>query len=616
MANGKITLTNPGKVVLAGIVSGIVGLTLWKTGALDRSRVSTAPASVPQHISLPSGTTNQPQTPTATAGPITMPGRTATTAGQPVRMLTFAWNSQMGLMFANGGRATTEGSLMAQKNLRLTIRRQDDTSVMAQELISCARELAGGRPDCDSGTHFVAIMGDGGAPFLRGLNAELSRLGSDLTAEIVGSAGFSRGEDKFMGPPAWRDTPQAARGGLVAGVLRDGDWNIAMFWASNNGICNNPDPQTYDPNCLNWVGTTSYLEPVEKYNQRACEDRPVMQNGRATNRRQNVCVQAVVTWTPGDVNVVHGARGGLVSILSTRDGENVNQMPNAIIGIRRWNRAHRAAVAGMIEAIGRGGEAVNTDPRALSEGARISDEVYAESGTGPMYWETYFRGRDEVDRVTNQHVLLGGSKANNLADMMQLFGLAPGSVNVFEATYTAFGNVARQQYPREVPDFPPFGDVVDVSYVREASTQLTAAVGAAAVGTAQQPTFNPQAAEAARPIMRRSWTITFQTGSAEFTPAARATLIDLQSQLLVAGGTYVDIHGYTDNVGAADANVTLSQRRADAVQTWLTTSSSVSFPAGRIRTFGHGAENPVAENTSETGRAQNRRVELVLRAAN
>jgi outer membrane protein OmpA-like peptidoglycan-associated protein len=525
-------------------------------------------------------------------------------------MLVWAWNSQMGMMFANGGKVTTEGSLMVQKGVRLSLRRQDDGSVMQQELVSCARELAAGKPDCTSGAHYVAIMGDGGAAFLRGLNLELGKLGADLVGEIIGSAGFSRGEDKFMGPPAWRSNPQAARGALVAGVLRDGDWNIAMFWASNNGICNNPDPQTYDPNCLNWVGTNTYLEPVEKYNQKACEDRTVLANGKPTSQKKKVCIDSVVTWTPGDVNVLRG-RGGLVSILSTRDGENVNQMPQAIIGLRRWNRAHRPAVVGMLAAIGAGGQAVNADPAALSEAARISDEVYGESGTGPMYWETYFKGRDEIDRVTQQHVLLGGSKANNLADMLQLFGLVPGSANVFDATYTAFGNVVRQQYPRDVPDFPAFAQVSDTSYVQEA-----ARVAVAAVGTAERPKFTPQAAEAAQPIMRRSWTITFHTNSADFTPAAQATLRELQAQLLVAGGTYVDVHGYTDNVGPAEANTALSRRRAEAVQTWLTKSSSLTFPQERVRTFGHGAEAPVAENTTEAGRSQNRRVEVALRAAN
>jgi len=74
----------------------------------------------------------------------------------------------------------------------------------------------------------------------------------------------------------------------------------------------------------------------------------------------------------------------------------------------------------------------------------------------------------------------------------------------------------------------------------------------------------------------------------------------------------VEVHGHTDNSGSVDANQKLSEERAFAVKNWLEQQSPVNFPSGRVRVFAHGSTNPVAPNSTPEGRAQNRRVELVL----
>ncbi len=598
-----------GKIII-GVAFVALGLGVaYKTGLLDDA-AGTA-AAVPTDIALPQAQDEAAAAAHTTSGPVTMPGSAVHASGTAIRYLGFAWNSQMGLMFSNGGPETTEGSLMASKGIHLTIARQDDVSAMQAALVECARELSGGAAECTGGAQFMAVMGDGTPSIIRGLNAALSVLpGDGMKAEIIASAGYSRGEDQFMGPVTWRDNPQAAKGGVVAGVLRDGDWNLAIYWAAQNDICNNPDPTTYDPDCLNWVGTSTYLEPVEKYNAGSCETRPVVSHGRRTGETHRVCVDSVVTWTPGDVNVVHG-KGGLVTLMDTR--MNASQMPNAIIGIRKWNQGHREAVTNFVAAIALGGAAVASDPRALTRASEISDVVYHESGTGPMYWETYFRGREETDRVSGQTVRLGGSKVNNIADMQALFGLLPGTANAFAATYTAFGNVMVAQYPREMPDFPAFATVSDTSYITAAAEQL-----ANLHETAEAPVFASATAETSHVVGRRNWSITFVTGSADFTPESLATLRDLKDQLLVASGTLVDIHGHTDNVGDAAMNTALSERRAQAVSNWLRAQSAESFPASRVRTYGHGSASPVdpaVDNNSGAARARNRRVTIELRAS-
>jgi outer membrane protein OmpA-like peptidoglycan-associated protein len=70
----------------------------------------------------------------------------------------------------------------------------------------------------------------------------------------------------------------------------------------------------------------------------------------------------------------------------------------------------------------------------------------------------------------------------------------------------------------------------------------------------------------------------------------------------------VVINGYTDNVGAHDYNVKLSQQRAAAVVAAL---EAGGVAAGRLSSGGFGPEQPLADNDTEKGRAKNRRVELI-----
>lgn len=102
--------------------------------------------------------------------------------------------------------------------------------------------------------------------------------------------------------------------------------------------------------------------------------------------------------------------------------------------------------------------------------------------------------------------------------------------------------------------------------------------------------------------------ITFATGQATITPASDAVLNDVAAVLTANADWKLRIEGHTDNVGDKAANLKLSNARAAAVAAWLT---SKGIAATRLTTAGLGDTQPVAENTSEDGRARNRRVVLV-----
>ena len=592
-------------VVVALLIAAFFSIRRFAPGLLDKI----APAAkgkesvVPQSADLP--TLPENGNTTAEVRNVAMPGdRPGCEDKIDVRFLHWAWNSQMGMMFANGGKRATEGSLMCQHGVDLQLTRQDDAGKMQEALVAFATELERGNAQPEKGAHFVAIMGDGAATFLKGVNDQLERLGPEYRAKVVGSAGYSRGEDKFMGLPEWKQNPATSRGGLVAGYLRDGDWNIAQKWLGDNGLCNNPDETTYDPNCLNWVAASDYIDAAEKYVAGYCETRPVVNKGQSTGDRRKVCVNGVVTWTPGDVTVAQ-KRGGLVSIVSTK--EYSSQMPNTIIGIDKWMRDNRDTVEGMLSAIFEGGDQVRANPQAFQHAAEISAQVYDEEGADADYWKKYFKVVTERDKQ-GLDVELGGSAVNNLADNMLLYGLVPGSSNLFGATYKVFGDIVVDQYPDLVPSYDPVNRILDTSYVeaiakRSAPTQSTVAAAA--------PSFEPSA-PVRDVVSRRSWQINFDSGKATFSSSTERDLQQLLNDLLVAGGTAVEIHGHTDNVGNPQSNMNLSEERAFAVKAWLERQSPVNFPEGRVRVFAHGQENPVAPNSTDEGRARNRRVDIVL----
>lgn len=102
--------------------------------------------------------------------------------------------------------------------------------------------------------------------------------------------------------------------------------------------------------------------------------------------------------------------------------------------------------------------------------------------------------------------------------------------------------------------------------------------------------------------------INFDTGKSTITPDSAETLDAAARALKEAADLNVEVGGHTDNVGAPDANLKLSQDRAQAVVAALVERG---VKAGRLTAKGYGQTSPVADNRTEDGRAKNRRVELV-----
>ncbi|WP_234570989.1 OmpA family protein [Rhodohalobacter sp. 614A] len=102
--------------------------------------------------------------------------------------------------------------------------------------------------------------------------------------------------------------------------------------------------------------------------------------------------------------------------------------------------------------------------------------------------------------------------------------------------------------------------------------------------------------------------ILFETGSDRIQPGSAATLEEILGMLRQHADLRLRIEGHTDNVGNTSSNQELSQSRAEAVRDYLVEQG---IDASRLEAIGMGEEHPVADNNTEAGREQNRRVELV-----
>jgi len=103
--------------------------------------------------------------------------------------------------------------------------------------------------------------------------------------------------------------------------------------------------------------------------------------------------------------------------------------------------------------------------------------------------------------------------------------------------------------------------------------------------------------------------ILFDTGKATIKPESAKALAPVGELLKSEAGLKLEIQGHTDNVGAPATNLKLSQDRAAAVKAYLVQTFGIA--ADRLTTSGFGDTKPVGSNTTDDGRAKNRRVELV-----
>jgi OmpA-OmpF porin, OOP family len=525
---------------------------------------------------------------------IPLPSEEATNnGGTKIKWEVMAWNSQFPLMFANGGPLTTKGSLIDNAKLQVNVIRQDNCDKSIADIIKFASDY---KSNPNTEAVFASYMGDGMPTFFSNLSKALEPLGPEYQPVAFYAMGKSYGEDKLMGPQSWKTDPKSAIGKTVSCYLRDGDMNILLKWAGDNGIKVNPDETTFDRNAVNLIAAADFLDAANKYIAGYKEKRFFVENGKKLSKDTTVGVDAVATWTPGDVNIAK-KKGGLVNIASTR--QYASQMPNITITIRKFANDHRTDIENLIKALAQAGDQVRSYTDAKEFAAKVSAKVYNEEDGA--YWLKYYNGVTEKD-VQGNDVELGGSMAFNLQDAANTFGLGNDKIDRYKAVYTTFGDILSKMYPELIPTYPEYTKVVDKSFINSVIANHPELLQGKAIDIKYAPTITDK-------VSSKSFQIQFETGSATIKPESYAVLDEILKSSIVAEGLKVGIYGHTDNTGNAAANQTLSEQRAASVRAYL---ASKGVAAGRLESKGMGSNQPIADNNTVEGKAQNRRVQIVL----
>lgn len=105
--------------------------------------------------------------------------------------------------------------------------------------------------------------------------------------------------------------------------------------------------------------------------------------------------------------------------------------------------------------------------------------------------------------------------------------------------------------------------------------------------------------------------VRFDVNKATLTTQAKTNLDKLVPVFNSYADTNIEIFGYTDSTGKPEYNLTLSQKRAESVKTYLI---SKGLAASRFKTSGFGIADPIASNDTKEGQSQNRRVEFAITA--
>lgn len=545
---------------------------------------------------------------TTTSAMVELPSKTPSNKvqSQPrIRIAGYAWNGQTGIYVANGGAFTTKGSLMEKNGVNLELAREDWLSGLSDRQLKFVEEYNSGQefPQSDKSAVAIMIMGDGAAYYISTRQKALDeKFGKDkYHLQVIGAIGMSNGEDKLIGPVEWKRNPKTMLGALISTVPGDGDWVTALNFCFANGLKVNPDFTTYDASAVNFYPSENddYIKSAEELikSQTAgfTANLKVVENGKLTGKTINKEIDGCATWTPGD-KMVFDALSGYTDVASTKDFPN--QMATTIIIVKEWAQAHPEIVSNILKATYTATNQIKQYDQWAKRGSEaIADGFDLET---PEYWYNMFKGQDGVkDGVSYS---MGGTRVLTYSDALQYYGVTDG-VNRYKSVYNQVSTYLTELNPfgfnEAVDRVVPYNEAVNLFFLKN--------INDVDAGQVAKTDYTETKTEV---MASGEWNINFATGSNNIQSSSNGDLETIYNLLVQAEQTKVSVIGHTDNTGSDTVNVPLSKSRAQAVVNYLV---SKGISANRIQLVdGKGSSEPIADNSSNYGRAQNRRVQITL----
>jgi NitT/TauT family transport system substrate-binding protein len=298
-------------------------------------------------------------------------------------------------------------------------------------------------------------------------------------------------------------------------------------------------------------------------------------------------VDAAVVWEP-DVAEALQKRPGSKVLLSSKTAANL--IADLMVAREDFIKDHpdviRAFIAGWMD----GTEEANRHPEEAVQVLMENEPLYKDLGEDAT--------RQQLDAV----------KWADLVDNTQMFGL-DGSEPLFDKIFKQAsrawvrrGYIAQSVTPAVAKD-DRFLHQIYNAVPKEARVEPTKE-------PYKFPSKTPEKIKTQAPLMTKPLNIYFSTGSSAIDENAKQSLDQVAMTAQTYSNAYIRVEGNTDSQGSASMNTALSQRRAQAVVNYLV--AKYGFSGSRFVAKGNGPNKPVASNSTDAGRAKNRRTDIMV----